>query len=851
MTSTTTNELTAVSTPANPLIQSGLAGSSDPIPSAADHAVHEQTNEVTVGQEDSTPVEIHQNANLRFESDKGRTSTAVEGSYTGVSRLIGHDRGTIEQFLARNVPILSGVWAHGTPLNVNVNPWSTLLNNPALKRKLDNYHLFRASIVIEVTYNATPFHMGLLHCIYDPVPQNRMLPSTTEALLCTYSQRPGTRRNPLNIARGQTFSLRIPFVSANEFIDVSRFYAGTDFDWNQNMALFRLMSLENLATANAELVDVSYKVLAHFEDVEICIPAVQASAEMDVPNNQSTWRERLSNIKLSGVSSAIASGMGYLETVPELAPLVVPGQLVFGTAAEVLKHFGYSKPLIAQDNTIIRPEPFGPLASTVGGDTATLLALDPQQQVTVDPSTMNLGAVDQMSFKHMASTWSMMGSFTWDNLDVEDARLVDVGVSPCTTIPATTPSALTSTFFVAAPFDRWSGTLCYKIILNTSMYQSGRLALIYSPDGSINSVDSTNVTYMEYIDIRERYEIEFSISWSQGVAYLHTRSSDGSMVAPLGIIYNSALMNGFWSLRVVNPLKAPAPASTVTGQIFIAAGDDFEVAMPSDQFLYEWFTPQLASAEVEAPMSQLEKLALLAVPVSAIIPLSGVPDVEKTQSKPLVYFGEKIVSARTLAKRYTLCYRNLENIAAAVADVEQVLTMDLGFWPTAPTNTATLEHNSYIDWISHAFYGVRGSLRWKVSTQVPNDLGGYITAQRGAGIGAAGTGTFTAQSRTDITQRAVGFKGAHATHMVSNPVIEVASPFYSRFKCALLDQAVPVAPFDNREDEFQLMNIVVDNHISPFPTTTTSEVAVYVWVAGGDDFDCIWYLGAPAYSFVP
>lgn len=75
----------------------------------------------------------------------------------------------VSKFLERPVKIYTRNWELGTDNTTFINPWILYCNHPSIKRKLDNYYLFRANLNIKVVVNASPFYYGAMMVSYKPM----------------------------------------------------------------------------------------------------------------------------------------------------------------------------------------------------------------------------------------------------------------------------------------------------------------------------------------------------------------------------------------------------------------------------------------------------------------------------------------------------------------------------------------------------------------------------------------------------------------------------------------------------------------------------------------------------------
>lgn len=77
---------------------------------------------------------------------------------------------SISKFLERPVLISSYTWEENTDLAYTVFPWFSYFNDPAIKRKIDNYALLSCNLRIKIMINASPFYYGLAYASYLPLP---------------------------------------------------------------------------------------------------------------------------------------------------------------------------------------------------------------------------------------------------------------------------------------------------------------------------------------------------------------------------------------------------------------------------------------------------------------------------------------------------------------------------------------------------------------------------------------------------------------------------------------------------------------------------------------------------------
>jgi hypothetical protein len=164
------------------------------------------------------------------------------------------------------------------------------------------------------------------------------------------------------------------------------------------------------------------------------------------------------------------------------------------------------------------------------------------------------------------------------------------------------------------PFKYWTGKMRYRFQVVASAMHRGRLAIVYDPV-STPTVREDNVNYIEIIDISQCREFTVEVSNNQPFTLLeHARPSSqdvSSLYDTDPLTFAAPYGNGTISVWVINELTTPTTDPTVNNDIkinvFLAAGDDFEVFVP-DATEYSKF--------VVTPSLVLKRLKLIVTPHS-------------------------------------------------------------------------------------------------------------------------------------------------------------------------------------------------------------------------------------------
>jgi hypothetical protein len=212
-----------------------------------------------------------------------------------------------------------------------------------------------------------------------------------------------------------------------------------------------------------------------------------------------------------------------------------------------------------------------------------------------------------------------------------------------------------------------------------SKYHKGRLAVTWDPVSDVSATTNfeTNTNYTTIVDISDTTDFTIDVGWGQTTAYREhfpifppnsgTPVAQGDMFDTTALTYASTSLsygNGVLSVYVINELSVPDDTidADISVNVFVSAGEDFQVAAPCSTFLNQIFTTDIAfPKDVRLPEPQAE-----------IISASDPEETQRTDSAPAVsarldtlgplskdvalndfYFGENIVSFRQLVKRYS------------------------------------------------------------------------------------------------------------------------------------------------------------------------------------------------------
>jgi hypothetical protein len=767
----------------------------------------------------------------------------------------------LDKFFDRKILIGNFTWNVGDTLAIGFSPWDSLILQDAFRRKIHNYNLLKAKLMLTFFINGTPFHQGMVIASYSYLSTvNEITTAVDDTRIITKSQRPHVY---LNASTSKSGCLCVPFFFPASYIASSGPIIGREFLGTVSIDSF--FALQQLS-AGTDSLNIS--VFAQLVDVVLAGPTVSLfEAQSD---------EYQHDGPVSGPASAVARMAGLAASVPTIGPYAIATQMIASGVASMAKLFGYSRPAIINPLVRVRNNALGSLALTDDPETVQKLTMTSKAELSIDPRLAEIEPYDTMSLKYLCQKESYLGALTWNPNMAPQTYIGHMQVSPMNqSSTGVGPSGQriipTSLSYASRPFKYWSGTIRVRIQVIASQFHRGRFAIIYSPRVSpAGQNDIFNTSYNMIIDLSEGRDFTFDVNWQQPHAYCTVSPSS----FPLGSSTPNALFssNGAIYLRVVNKLAVPDGVTPIRLLFFISAGDDFELVDPNGEGLNTYLFPELFEAQsgFEAQSATEELRKSENEPESSETPLHLTGGVSTdVGSKNLVYYGETFNSYRQLLKRYTFVRRCLLSCANGVGNVN-TLTMPLmamppepGFDPngrdtTVGGNEFTYAGVPYCVYLRRAFAAWKGSIRWKVipisgikSMSVeryePN-LRLINTFRRRSEVNINSTTSASIAAKQGLTDN--DFTGAGAALTQNNTVdcLEFEVPFYSRWKFARSHKTYVLG---TQNDDAQIrpggntvmLRFVTDENVD--------FVAFELYAAAGEDFQLMGSVGAPVYYTYP
>lgn len=747
--------------------------------------------------------------------------------------------GTLDSFFQRPVRVAEYTWSVGSYLNFALNAHSVYFNNTVIKSKLNRYSLIRGDLVVRLCMNGTAFHYGRLMASFMPLDYfddtDQVDHIGTDIDIVRRSQRQHVILNPSN---GETAEMHIPYVMP------ASWYSLVDTANTVDRAgIIKLNSFQTLKHANGGTDPISISVFAWLENVEV------AQFTSHVTQSEATKGP------VSSIASNAASIARKLKNAPLIGPYMTAAASLSTGVADVARIFGYSRPIIKDKMTVVQQRYMGNMANTDANEAVVRLSLDSNNELTVDPRVVGLKPTDEMDIEHICNIESYLTQFVWARSDPSDTSIFTMPIKPMNyqyTSNAFRPPALC---FAAMPFHYWRGTIRVRFQVVCTSFHRGRLRVIYDPHNLAVGEDGFVSNSNTIIDISSETDVYIDFPWAQNTPF--RRQVAATPTSTYGFTGTAPYLqenNGTITVQVLNDLTTPDSVANndVSVNVFIS-GHDMQFADVSD-----------ATHRVTYFNTQSEIVTAGALDVTT----SPLPSENDNLMK--VYMGEKIVSFRSLLKRYTYhssesYYNDQVNLTVSCLYTKTPYfplyygVTTFGIHQDALGASVNLVNTTLLNYLAPAFVCRRGGLRYK-----------YIIDKTGAnpGIGTFGVARAPssvvsyvapvieqfAVSNVSRSQNAWNNVSAHASttshagqHWISlenKGCMEIDVPMYTNERF-YMNRVLNT----NYGRVFDRSNV---GHLSEYLTTHSAQSMVNYrrYVATAEDFSLSYFAGAPSFNIL-
>jgi hypothetical protein len=447
--------------------------------------------------------------------------------------------------------------------------------------KLQGFNLVRATAVVRLSINASPFHQGKLLLHFLPLEKDFAACDASYVLmhnanLVTRRQQPCVELD----CRDTMAILKIPYIAPSYWYDIKR----DQFGWGK--VYLAVLSALNVGSSGEANVD--YSMWLSFEDVELSAPLAPQSgsgASYRKPKAKrgfsSTTSKEADDMSSGPISKALAltsKAADSASAVPILAPIMKPVSWATNIMSGLAGVFGWSKPDHIESSMVVSRQYNKFSATSDGVDNSIPVTLLAENRLKVID---NLSPVeqDEMSWNYLKKVSTWISSYTWNDTDVAGTALsVAWQIYPGFMYKAgtTTHTAHTANwrtgppiYYISRNFQFWRGSIEMTIKFAKTEFHSGRLQITFTPytGGSFTSptLSTSMMSLRTIVDLRESNEVTLKLPWLVQEEYLPYNVPSGQL-----------------DILVLNELRHPeTAASSVEMLFYVCGGDDLELAVPS------------------------------------------------------------------------------------------------------------------------------------------------------------------------------------------------------------------------------------------------------------------------------
>lgn len=524
---------------------------------------------------------------------------------------------SIRDFLSKPYRLSASDWTTASAIGTQLYSFQAYTNGlvgvSQYLNKLYGYGLVRGNLHLRVELNANPFQQGKLLLHYAPYTDN-MAYRLWGYNMCAMYQNP-----KVEITIGETSGeLIVPYINPTTHFDVKNQL------FDPQVFVNVLAPLRNGASATSTTVEVTYYV--YWTDVEIAAPTM---VQMENTHKISDGLKAAGKVK-------------SVQGIPFVTPFMDTVQWALRITGNVLSAFGWSKPQILDNQMIISRSCWQYAGSSEGGSTSRPTTFNADAGLEVHHSSIT--KEDEMSLDFLYSVPFYKGTSvsnespqTWLTSDAVGAALFNFQVSPSLfyySASGTTVNTHTSTYRQGAPFwylsnyfTVWRGSFIVTLKFSKTKFHSGRLQITYTPGTNVGTVPTVTTgiySLRQIVDIREQDEISLELPYIVASDFL-----------------NMSEYSGYFSVLVLNPLKAPESVSTTVDILaFIRPGKDFEMAIPA------------ISSKANTYTIQMDNDHALKLMTDTVIGSENKGEFNLTASKRCI--SERLMSVKQIISRYSV-----------------------------------------------------------------------------------------------------------------------------------------------------------------------------------------------------
>jgi hypothetical protein len=730
-----------------------------------------------------------------------------------------------ETYKAHPVLFYADEWTT-TSLNTVVTPdlYYTFLTLCAagtyLNKKFDHFMFTRGKLRVTVVVQGSSIACGKMVLSFDPCPL--AFDQGDYALHVPIAQKPRSMQIPhieIDPAETKTYVLDLPpptvlgvFSNANQANSADARYLLGSYRMKQHI-------INPLGSGTAVVPTIN--VAVYLSLVSPVVSSMTADAEF---NWSSGLKEEHSDGAGGVVSNFFQKASDIAKTISSVpVPVVSEGATLFskfsGVTAEVLRWFGFSKPLLDKLGYVVVTSHHNAtkIDNVLKSD---LLSLRSNNAIGISDDICPLLSMKDMVVSELATRKALIKQMAAATTDVVDTLLGVIEVSPMASMTLDDPVAVGTheippCAFVSYPYLKWRGDMKYEIEFVSSVFHRTTILVLYDPVGNVTAPYTSKVSTLQHwtFQVSGHSRETIIIPWKQMelVKNVALPYHPGALTLASQVEF----CNGVLYFVLLNPVTTNGSSSPVRINVYsscenLMLGDLFRGGVPQAPSL-DGITENIVwSAAVSTDTVLYAKL-----------------------------FGEEPAhTTKELASRSTF-YFQAKPTAATTTDCTIVLhPRPEPSCPVSTTAGTVIALPSLVDYLSAAYVGTRGSYNylWYPSGGSDVVLGGSVsrTVPSTNDLSVVFSGTFGGQNL--MTPETFNWGPYSNTITKINPCLSFTAPYYHQ---ALFKPSY-AAVFAREEEGYRLFSEASNNSV-----LYTSAVMK----AAGDDFLFVGFRGLPVSSW--
>jgi hypothetical protein len=380
-----------------------------------------------------------------------------------------------------------------------------------------------------------------------------------------------------------------------------------------------------------------------------------------------------------------------------------------------------------------------PMATTNERTPEYVLATDQRNELTVDPRVAGFKDVDELAIEHLCNRESFLCSGTLQLTDTPGTVLFNSAVTPL--LFAVEPGMSNAEHhspmsYVAHLFSAWRGNIRYRFVFHASAFHKAKVRITHDaiavPTWGAAQNAMLNLGEHYIVDISEEREFTIEVGWTNPQKFLNIDNVDHrerwNTNAMSGHLPQDEA-NGMLVMVLENTMTSPYNLDPTDAEInfsVFVSGHDMTYAIPTEGGTSSMMfgptepTPPAVTRPPTANRRGKRTVAHAAVdPTSVVDDISAGSTISHTfgtkvntdEPTGLIYIGEKVLSLRSLLKRYTN-YSMLQH--------EQTQSVMSKIWFRNFPISRGFENDNVLPWrsmtilnfVGQMFLARRGGVRW-------------------------------------------------------------------------------------------------------------------------------------------